>query len=174
MIRPLLCILAWSLFHQSAVADTGLLREVVRTDDAHILVFTAPASLRAGDAELVGVVNDPETGAPIDGVEIIVKARMLDWDSHRPAMVFATVEDEEIRMAHKSLLGLHSEGAWLLEVEVLLPDGEELVVPVEVAVFPAMSGWVSYGPVLLLWIPCMLLVLLRDRILRARATVLTA
>ena len=174
MIRSLFCLFALCLVHQDVCADTGLLREVVRTDRAHVLVFTAPASLRAGESELVVVVNDPVSGAPIEGVEIIVKARMIDWDSKRPSMVFASIEDDQIGMAHKSLVGLHTPGEWSFEVEVSLPEEGRLVVPIEVTVYPAISGWVSYGPVLLLWLPCMLLVLLRDRMLRGRATVMAA
>ena len=171
MIRSLLCLFALCLVHRD-VCDTGLLREVVRTDRAHVLVFTAPASLRAGESELVVVVNDPVSGAPIEGVEIIVKARMIDWDSKRPSMVFASIGRSD-RHTHKSLVGLHTPGEWCSS-RGLLPEEGRLVVPIEVTVYPAISGWVSYGPVLLLWLPCMLLVLLRDRMLRGRATVMAA
>ena len=155
-------------------ADTGLLREVVRTDDAHILVFTAPASLRAGESEVVVVVNDPSTGEPIDDIEILVKARMAAWSVTRPSMVFATVDDDDLRMARKAFVDLQQEGAWSLEIEVILPGRRSLAIPVDVFVASPMPGWLSYGPVLLFWIPCVLVVLLRDRILHARAVLRTA
>ena len=157
------------VFCHDALADTGLLREVVRTDDAHVLIFTAPASLRAGESEVVVIVNDPLTGEPLEEIEILVKARMVEWDVERPSMVHATVDDDGLRMARKAFIDLPREGDWLLEVEVSIQGNPALVVPVEVYVASPMPGWMSYGPVLLFWIPCVLVVLLRDRILHARA-----
>lgn len=168
MMRMPFILLTLCLVCRAVHADTGLLREVVRTDEAHVLVFTAPAALRAGTSEVVVVVNDPETGMPIEGVDMLVEARMSDWSPQRPSMIFAAIEDDTLRMGLKSIVDLHSEGEWLLEVQVFMPGAPPLIVPLEVSVAPAMSGWLTYGPVLLLWIPCVLVVLLRDRILHAR------
>ena len=168
MMRLPFILLTLCLVCRGVHADTGLLREVVRTDEAHVLVFTAPAALRAGTSEVVVVVNDPETGMPIEGVDMLVEARMSDWSPQRPSMIFAAIEDDTLRMGLKSIVDLHSEGEWLLEVRVSMSDGPPLMVPLEVSVAAAMSGWLTYGPVLLFWIPCVLVVLLRDRILHAR------
>lgn len=168
MMRLPFILLILCLACEGLHADTGLLREVVRTDEAHVLVFTAPAALRAGTSEVVVVVNDPETGMPIDGVDMLVEARMSDWSPQRPSMIFGAIEDDALRMGLKSMIDLHSEGDWLLQVRVLMPEKPPLVVPLEVSVGAAMSGWLAYGPVLLFWLPCVVVVLLRDRILLAR------
>jgi hypothetical protein len=168
MRRLMFILLLLGLVRHDVFADTGLLRQVVRTDDAHVLVFTAPASLRAGVSEVVVVVNDPSTGEPIVDVEILVKARMIEWDSGRPSMIYATIDDDGLRMARKAMVDLQREGDWVLEVAVILQGQPPLVIPIEVFVAPAMSSLLSYGPVLLFWLPCVLLVLLRDRILHGR------
>ena len=168
MMRLPFILLTLCLVCRGLHADTGLLREVVRTDEAHVLVFTAPAALRAGTSEVVVVVNDPETGMPIEGVDMLVEARMSDWSPQRSSMIFAAIEDDTLRMGLKSMVDLYREGDWLLQVRVLMPDGPPMVVSLEVSVAPAMSSWLSYGPALLFWLPCGLVVLLRDRILHAR------
>ncbi|MAB28822.1 MAG: hypothetical protein CMJ53_06055 [Planctomycetaceae bacterium] len=168
MTRLPFILLALCLLCPGVHADTGLLREVVRTDEAHVLIFTAPAALRAGTSEVVVVVNDPESGAPIEGVDMLVEARMSHWSPQRPSMVFGAIEDDTLRLGLKSLVDLQSEGDWLLQVRVSMPGESPMIVPLEVSVAAALAGWLAYGPVLLFWLPCMFVVLLRDRILLAR------
>ena len=83
-------------------------------------------------------------------------------------MIYAAIADDTLRMGLKSMVDLYAEGVWVLEVVISMPDESPLVVPLEVSVAAAMSGWLSYGPVLLFWLPCVLVVLLRDRILLVR------
>ena len=94
---------------------------------------------------------------------------MTNWDPQRPSMIFAGVDDDGLRMARKAVVDLPSEGAWELEILVAPPGEKALDLTLDVFVSPAMSGWLSYGFVLLLWLPCVLVFLARDRLLQFRA-----
>lgn len=168
MIRHSSIFLAWlvlMLCVRPVLADTGQLREVIKTDDLNIVVFTAPTPIRAGVLEVVTLVTDSRSGRPVADYQLDVGVRAPDWTPDVPSMVSMGAPDPGTRFAYKSVVLLPEPGEWALLVEVRVADRAPVLVPITVQAGPPQPLWWQLLPLLLASIPFLGLILARDSIL---------
>ncbi len=132
-------------------ADGGTLRLSERVDGYQITVFTAPAPLRAGPADVSVFVQDADTGEPAAGVRVTVQAAPRGRPD-RAVRQPATAEAATNKLFRSALFELPESGWWEIEAMVVGERGQARVrFEVEVADRPpnwqAMAPWVGW-PVL--------------------------
>ena len=142
---------AWATF---AAADGGAVRAIIREGGLQVSVFTSPAVLVAGEADISVLVQDAETLATVAAdVEIVLVPRGRDYAAIRLAATSDAATNKLFRACHVVL----EPGVY--DVEVVATDGDrcgkatfEMSVgppPTNAAVFWPWFTW-PVVPVLLL------------------------
>ena len=162
-LRVITGILLLLVFHRVAGGDTGQLREVLVQDGMHLVVFTSPTPLRAGEVQLVVLVTDESTGRPLDDYELEVTARADAWEPSSPPLIFAGGIDPTERWSGKSILELNEPGTWQCLLTITR-SGQVAQVPMTLTVGQPAPEWWQIAPVALLWVPFGVLVIVRDRL----------
>ena len=163
LIFSALLLLAWC---QPVFADTGQIREVVKANGLHIVVFTAPTPIRAGEVEVVTLVTVEATGRPVGQYQLDVSVRSPDWGDDFPAMVSMGEPDPGTRFAYKSVVVLPDPGEWALLVEIRTPGRDSVQIPLVVMAGEPHPLWWQELPLLLASLPCLGLILARDSLLK--------
>ncbi|MEE2681880.1 MAG: hypothetical protein VX641_05860 [Planctomycetota bacterium] len=165
--RILIPILALLAMVRPGAADTGQVRDVVTANGLHIVVFTAPTPVRAGEVEVVTLVTEESTGRPVDSYALDVEVRSPLWNPTVPSMLSMGSPDPGTRFAYKSVVLLPDPGTWELVVEIRVPDrGGPVRIPLSVVAGAPHPMWWQMLPVLLGAIPFLGLILARDSLLK--------
>ena len=131
-----------------ALGDGGTLRFSGRRGDYLVTVFTSPAPLCAGQADLSVLVQDAQTGRPITSFAIDVRAHRAGHEASQMDAA-ATTEAATNKLLRAAQLELPEAGRWHFEVLVHGVDRSEPIgFDVEVARPPPpwleMIPWIAW------------------------------
>ena len=96
-------------------ADGGTVRFAGQVGAYRVTVFIAPTPLRAGPVDISVLVQDPDTGGPLQGIRILVRLTPIDLDSP-PIEQAATSAVATNKLFQAVVLDLPTAGRWHLEV----------------------------------------------------------
>lgn len=126
----------------SALADGGTVRACVQERGLRVTVFTAPDSPRVGPIDISVLVQDADTGQPVPGVVVHIRA-VSRRDPARVIERTATKDEATNKLMVAAVLDVPEAGGWVIQVHLEVGDTPiEIVLDVEVG--EALPGWVPW------------------------------
>jgi FixH len=123
-----------------ALADGGVVQMQRSAGPFVITVFTAPAPLRAGPAEISIMVQDSSNHNPVLDAEVTVR---LYREGKEAVEVEAARGGSKSKLLYAALLSLPEEGRWEIEV-IVVRNSEEARISGAIVVAPQRSFLLTY------------------------------
>jgi hypothetical protein len=135
-------LVAVALFAQSypAFADGGILQMQRSAGPFVITVFTAPAPLRAGPADISILVQDSSNHNPVLDAKVTVS---LYREGGEAIKAEARREQSKNKLLYAALLNLPEEGRWKIEV-IVVRNSEEAKIGGAIIVAPQRPFLLTY------------------------------
>jgi hypothetical protein len=125
-------------------ADGGTVRFAGQVGGYRVSVFTAPTPLRAGPVDISVLVQDPDTGDPLQDTWILVRLTPIDPDG--PSIEQrATSAAATNKLFQAALIDLPAAGRWHLEIVIKGTHGTATA-PLELEVAEPLPRWVEMIP----------------------------
>ena len=148
-MRTALALLIAAVAHfgnaSEARADGGTIRLHETRGDLQVAIFTSPAPLRAGEADLSVLVQDKANSMTGRDAKITIVARPRDLPGRSPP-ILASREAATNKLLQAAKFQLSQPGWWSVEVEVQPPGQSAQRFAFDVEVAPALPRWMTFWP----------------------------
>jgi hypothetical protein len=128
-----------------ASADMGRLFLVERHGDHRISVFISPDPLRAGPIDISVLLQDAETGQPVDDAHVTVQVTSSDG-SGRIIQAVATHAAATNKLLRAALIELPSPGSWDVEIAYIAGRNPARQLRFTIEAGQQMARWLTMWP----------------------------
>jgi hypothetical protein len=116
-----------------------------RQGDHRISVFTSPDPLRAGPIDISVLLQDAETGQPVDDADVTVQMTSSD-DSSRIIHAVATHAAATNKLLRAALIEIPSPGSWDVEIAYVAGSNPARQLHFTVEAGQPMARWLTVWP----------------------------
>jgi hypothetical protein len=141
-LKTAACIVAFCSSTTFALADGGTLRASQRLGDYRVSVFTSPAVLRPGPADISVLLQDAATGSMLIEPEIRLRMEHLD-EQAIPMDEVATAAAATNKLFRAAQFDIPQDGEWRATV---LVGPEERSLSFDLTVQPPLPAWLELAP----------------------------
>jgi len=125
-------------------ADGGTIRFAGQVGVYRVTVFTAPTPVRAGPVDVSVLVQDPETGAPLPKVRVVVRLTPAGQGRQRHEQAAPSAAATN-KLFQATAVELTTAGRWHLEVMLVGAHGTATA-PLDLEVADPLPRWLEMLP----------------------------